>query len=242
MPGVPASFDRLDHVLRDQGYRLASWRVAAEEINYRRFFDINDLAAVRMELPDRIRAVARALVSAAGQRVRSTGLRLDHTDGLYDPEAYFESLQRHFQATTAPSKTTAPTIGCARFRFWSKRCSNPASSCGNRGRSTGRRATNFWRVPRPLGGSRSEKELSRFYQRFTGDRRSFAEHVQEGKRYVLRFSLWSEVNMLAELLKQIAGKHRRWTDFTLTSLGRALSELLIAFPRLPHLRPRRGAL
>src|SRR5438309_4016333 len=91
--GDPRSFDLLDELLNAQSYRLAFWRVAAEEINYRRFFDVNDLAAIRVELPEVFDAVHRLtldLVSAGAV----TGLRIDHPDGLYSPREYFEKLQQ----------------------------------------------------------------------------------------------------------------------------------------------------
>src|SRR4029077_17775260 len=92
-PGDPRSFDRLNELLNAQSYRLAFWRVAAEEINYRRFFDVNDLAAIRMELPEVFDAAHQLVVDL----VRSgavTGLRIDHPDGLYLPKEYLEALQR----------------------------------------------------------------------------------------------------------------------------------------------------
>ncbi len=92
-PGDPRSFDALDALLSDQAYRLAFWRVAAEEINYRRFFDINDLAAIRMELPEVFDETHRLLLELVATGA-VTGLRIDHPDGLYLPNEYFEKLQR----------------------------------------------------------------------------------------------------------------------------------------------------
>src|SRR5215211_7227203 len=92
-PGDPRSFDKLDELLNAQSYRLAFWRVAAEEINYRRFFDVNDLAAIRVELPkvfDAIHRLVLELVSTGAV----TGLRIDHPDGLYLPREYFVKLQQ----------------------------------------------------------------------------------------------------------------------------------------------------
>src|SRR5205807_7128320 len=91
--GDPRSFDKLDELLNAQSYRLAFWRVAAEEINYRRFFDVNDLAAIRMELPEVFDA-AHQLVVDLVRRGTVTGLRIDHPDGLYLPKEYLEALQR----------------------------------------------------------------------------------------------------------------------------------------------------
>ena len=90
--GQPRSFDPLDRLLNMQSYRLAHWRVASEEINYRRFFDVNELAALRMEDPvvfDEVHRFAFELV----QRGAVTGLRIDHVDGLYAPGDYLRRLQ-----------------------------------------------------------------------------------------------------------------------------------------------------
>ncbi len=94
-PGDPASFDLLDALIAAQSYRPAYWRVAAEEINYRRFFDIDELAAIHMEDPEVFDATHALLfrLLAAGQ---VTGLRIDHPDGLWDPAQYFRWLQDRY--------------------------------------------------------------------------------------------------------------------------------------------------
>ena len=91
-PACRRSFDLLDALLGDQAYRLAYWRVASEEINYRRFFDINELAAMRMEDPD-VFEEAHRLVFRLLHEGAVTGLRIDHVDGLYDPGDYLRRLQ-----------------------------------------------------------------------------------------------------------------------------------------------------
>jgi len=91
--GDPSSFDLLDELLRDQAYRLAHWRVAADEINYRRFFDINDLAAIAMEHPE-VFEKTHALILQLLDAGKINGLRIDHADGLYDPTSYLLKLQR----------------------------------------------------------------------------------------------------------------------------------------------------
>src|SRR6201984_1994535 len=92
-PGDPRSFDALDKLLNAQSYRLAFWRVAAEEINYRRFFDVNDLAAIRVELPKVFDAIHRFVLDLVATGA-VTGLRIDHPDGLYLPREYFAKLQQ----------------------------------------------------------------------------------------------------------------------------------------------------
>jgi len=90
--GEPASFDLLHRLLDDQAYRLCHWRAAFDEINYRRFFDVNDLAAIAMESPDvfwRSHSLIRSLLAERSL----DGLRIDHIDGLFDPERYLLRLQ-----------------------------------------------------------------------------------------------------------------------------------------------------
>jgi (1->4)-alpha-D-glucan 1-alpha-D-glucosylmutase len=91
--GDPRSFDLLDQLLQDQPYRLAYWRVAADEINYRRFFDVNELAAICMERPD-VFEKTHGLILRLLAEGKATGIRIDHPDGLYDPAEYLWRLQR----------------------------------------------------------------------------------------------------------------------------------------------------
>nr|MCU0491257.1 alpha-amylase family glycosyl hydrolase [Chloroflexaceae bacterium] len=94
-PNRPRSFDALEELLNAQPYRPAFWRVASEEINYRRFFDINDLAAIRVELPE-VFAATHELVFRLLAEGHVTGLRIDHPDGLWDPPTYFRQLQQGY--------------------------------------------------------------------------------------------------------------------------------------------------
>src|SRR5205085_5003453 len=100
--GRPESFDTLEQLLSDQAYRLSFWRVAADEINYRRFFDINELAAVRVEERPVFTAV-HEVVFRLVRRGLVTGLRVDHVDGLLDPFKYLADLQR--EAAAAARRT-----------------------------------------------------------------------------------------------------------------------------------------
>ena len=94
--GDPRSFDRLERLLAEQAYRLSYWGVAAAEINYRRFFDINDLAAIRVEDPVVFAAVHARLFEMV-HKGHVSGLRVDHPDGLFEPEPYFHALQQGCQ-------------------------------------------------------------------------------------------------------------------------------------------------
>ncbi len=126
-PGDPRSFDALDALLNDQAYRLAFWRVAAEEINYRRFFDVNDLAAIRMELPEVFDETHRLLLELVATGA-VTGVRIDHPDGLYLPNEYFEKLQRRAAEALGAEGCTSARSGLAEaspserpFTSWSRR-------------------------------------------------------------------------------------------------------------------------
>ena len=107
-PGDPASFDRLAELIDAQAYRLAHWRVAGDEINYRRFFDINELAALRMERSEVFEATHRLLLALAASGAID-GFRLDHPDGLADPAGYFSRLQRRY-AEVAGLPPPAPAV------------------------------------------------------------------------------------------------------------------------------------
>ncbi len=143
--GDPRSFDRLDRLLNAQSYRLAHWRVASEEINYRRFFDVNELAALRMEDPVVFEEVHRFVFELV-DRGAATGLRVDHVDGLYAPAEYLRRLggREPFAVSAAPGCLVRrnckrlPTPGCTSS---SRRFSGRANSCRPTGRCTARRAT-----------------------------------------------------------------------------------------------------
>ena len=106
-PGAPPTFRMLDRLLEDQAYRLAYWRVASSEINYRRFFDINELAGLRMERPEVFEATHEPAV-ASDRRGRGEGVRLDHIDGLHDPFGYCKRLRRAQRAARRRARTARP--------------------------------------------------------------------------------------------------------------------------------------
>jgi (1->4)-alpha-D-glucan 1-alpha-D-glucosylmutase len=225
---LPASFDALDRLISGQSYRLASWQVAVEEINYRRFFDVNDLAAIRMELP-RVFEQAHALLFRLIDERRVNALRLDHTDGLYDPHGYFESLQQRFQGPgndeLGPDDLARP-LPLLVEKILSRDERLPATwpVDGTTGYEFSSALAGLW------VDSSAERAMTTVYRHVTGDQKSFAEHVYDSKQYIVSHTLVSEMNMLARELERIASKHRRWRDFTLISLTRALTEVIAAFP------------
>jgi len=225
-PGDPRSFDALDALLNDQAYRLAFWRVAAEEINYRRFFDVNDLAAIRMELPEVFDATHRLLLEliAAGAVM---GVRIDHPDGLYLPKEYFEKLQRR---AAAALKIPVPKDGRAIYLVVEKiltgnetlRADWPVD--GTTGYEFATHVSNV------LVDGSAEQAITKAFQRFIGHSMPFGHLVYAKKRLVMRLSLANDVNVLGDMLDRLSEKNRWFRDFTLEALARAVRETIACFP------------
>lgn len=237
-PGEPASFDDLDRLLRQQSYRLAFWRVATEEINYRRFFDINELAALRMENPAVFDA-AHQLVMRYIEEGRITGLRLDHTDGLYDPLAYFRELQsRRTAQLLQPQPAMAGGGGGPAMAptdrplyVWAEKILEPGEQLPRRWPIHGTTGYDFIALAGGLFVDRkAERAFNGIYHRFTGEDRSYPELLLDSKRLIMRTSLSSEIHVLAQLLERLAEGNRRSRDFTLASLTHAITETIAAFP------------
>jgi glycogen operon protein len=227
--GVTASFDPLDQLLSSQSYRLASWQVATEEINYRRFFDVNDLAAIRME-SQAVFEHAHSLIFRLIDERRVQALRLDHTDGLYDPYAYFESLQRRFplkeggQAASPDDQARPLPIVIEKILGRSESLPPHWPVDGTTGYDFAVSVQGLWVDPQ------AERAMTQVYRGFTDDPLSFSEHEYDCKNHVLSHTLVSEINMLGQRLQRIAIGHRRFRDFTLIALTRALTEVIAAFP------------
>jgi isoamylase len=230
IPGDESSFDALDRLLGQQSYRLASWRVASHEINYRRFFDNNSLVALRMEEPIVFERAHRALFRWVAKGAIQA-LRLDHTDGLYDPLAYFESLQRQFRATMGLDVSATPDDAARPLPILVEKILGTFEKLPAEWPVDG--TTGYEFVASAIGVTidrDSEAALTELYREFTGDTRPFDAHVYESKLRILLDSLASEVNMLARRLERIATSRRQFRDFTVVSLTRALVEIIAAFP------------
>jgi (1->4)-alpha-D-glucan 1-alpha-D-glucosylmutase len=222
-PGVPESFDRLDALLGEQSYRLAFWRVAAEEINYRRFFDITELAAVRMEDPGVFEDTHRLLLRLVREG-KIAGLRIDHPDGLRDPAAYLRRLQERCLAALG--------VGDPRPLFYV--VVEKILQSGEELRSDWpTHGTTGYDFLNELNGLFVARQNAAFfdntYSRFLrqGPVR-FNDLVNSAKKMIMLISLASEVNELAYLLKSIAGVDRRHRDFTLNSLAFVIREIIAA--------------
>jgi (1->4)-alpha-D-glucan 1-alpha-D-glucosylmutase len=219
--GNPKSFDQLEKLLESQWYRLAFWRVAADEINYRRFFDINELAAIRVEEPRVFDAVHR-LVGEFLRQGWVTGLRIDHPDGLRDPQTYFKNLQALYRAEQPLGGNAAPEIYIVAEKILAADEPLPAdwAICG----TTGYQLLNI--LSRVQVHEEGLAELRKFYDGICGGPRKPADVVYESKRTVLLQSMSSELQMLTAQLYRIAQQHRAARDFTRPSLQRALREVI----------------
>ncbi len=221
-PGEPESFDKLDALLEEQSYRLSFWRVAAEEINYRRFFDIAELAAVRMEDTNVFLDTHRLLLRLVREG-KVQGLRIDHPDGLRDPRRYFQVLQEHSlrAASAEPSEGQRFYIVVEKILLGDERLRADWPVCGTTGYE-------FMNVLNGLFVARhNERFFDTIYFRFLRQGpQSFSDLVNSTRKMVMLISLASEVNELAYLLKAIAGSDRRHRDFTLNGLTFAIREVI----------------
>ena len=222
-PGVPESFDRLHELLELQAYRLAYWRTASDEINYRRFFDINDLGGLRMEDP-RVFAATHALLLELVEKGQITGIRLDHPDGLFDPTAYFQSLAAAIAERTAHTGDTTFYLLIEKILGHGEQLRENWPVHGTTGYGFLNTINGLFVHPQRLRG------LRRAYRRFSGYRVSSADTEYNGKRLIMRTAMSSELNVLARALNRISETERRYRDFTLNSLRRALMEVVACFP------------
>src|SRR3989454_12420491 len=214
-PGDAQSMDLLDALLTEQAYRAACWRVAGEEINYRRFFDINELAAIRMEDPTVFEATHRLLFRLVREGA-VTGLRIDHPDGLYNPAEYFRRLQEG---------------AGGEIYIVAEKILAPGEQLPDSWPTAGTTGYEFLNLLNGIFVDRAHaRAMEQNYARLIRHRPGFTEIVHECKRLIMETSMASELNMLAHRLNAISEKHRSSRDFTLAALTRALREVIAAFP------------
>ncbi len=221
--GVPGSFDALESLLADQAYRLSYWRVAADEVNYRRFFDINELAAIRTEDPVVFQETHRLIFELIGKGW-ITGLRVDHPDGLFDPARYFQELQ-------AASPAPQPPADRRRLYVLAEKILSGNEELRENWQIEGTTGYGFMNLLNNLFVySNSRTVFRKLYERWTGWRWPLDELIYDSKRLILRASMSSELNVLARRLDRICQQHRHTRDFTLETLRFALSEIIACFP------------
>src|SRR5579862_2563144 len=210
----PASFEDIHELIKAQAFRLASWTVAADDINYRRFFDTNDLAGISMESEQVFEATHRLILKLMAEG-KVDGLRIDHPDGLYDPAGYFERLRR----STPPDAY----LVIEKILVGSEQLPESWAVSG----TTGYDFLNL--VNGLFVDGASAMRVERVYRNFVGRQIDFEELSYRCRKLIMRVALASELNVLASHLARIALSKRRTCDFTLNSLRDALTEIVACF-------------
>ncbi|MCB9948602.1 MAG: malto-oligosyltrehalose synthase [Rhodospirillaceae bacterium] len=239
-PGERSSFQLLHRLLERQAYRVAYWRVATAEINYRRFFDINDLAGLKMERDDLFEVSHQLLFRLIGEG-KVQGVRLDHIDGLYDPGAYCRRLQDRaaFLQMQREGGAALPVPGGVvtlkerghLFYLVVEKIMARHEHLRERWPIDGTTGYEFMNLVNGLFvDPEGERALTVTYNRFIGRRPDFEEMVVEAKRQMVETNLASEFNVLANDLHEIARQSWSTRDFTLPGIQEALLAIVSNFP------------
>lgn len=219
--GEARSFDRLDLILKEQAYRLAYWRVASEEINFRRFFDINELAAIHTENQDVFENYHR-LIFQLIQEKKVHGLRIDHPDGLYDPSTYFRRLQDHYAALSEEENA----LFVVAEKILDRKESLPEDW-----QIHGTVGYDFLNTLNGLFVKReNETAFDEIYEKFIGRKIDFNQLIYEKKKFFCLIYMSSEINALGHRLDRISERQRRFRDFTRNNLTLAIREVIACFP------------
>ena len=217
-PGHARSWRPLDQLIRQQFWRAAHFRTAADDINYRRFFNINDLAGLRMELPA-VFDHAHRLVATMLRDGTIDGLRIDHIDGLLDPKGYLERLRAR-----APNRQ-----GRASYLVVEKILGpeEPLRADWPVDGTTGYEVTN--QLLAVMVDPAAEADFSRIYADFAGESEPFAKTLRACKKRIMDNEMSSELNSLAREITRIARRNPKTSDFTRNLLRRALREVVANF-------------
>jgi (1->4)-alpha-D-glucan 1-alpha-D-glucosylmutase len=236
--GEPRSFDALHRLLERQWYRLAYWRVAAHEINYRRFFDVNDLAGLNMEQPE-LFAASHTLVARLLAEGTVDGLRLDHVDGLRDPKGYLERLQR------LADRSLADGDGGSRAEVGGGGAADrprPLYVVVEKILARHEALRSDWAMSGTTGyefladvnavqvNAAAERELTRTYARLAEGPTDLHEMIVAAKHQIMRESLASELNVLANAFSRVAKQNRVSRDYPLLAFRQALADVVAHFP------------
>ena len=212
--GNPESFNPLNNLLNEQFYRLSFWKVGAEEINYRRFFTVNELISVKVQ-EIKVFHKTHTFISQLVEEGKVTGLRIDHIDGLYDPTEYLKRLREKvgdvyitvekILELTEELPSIWPIQGTSGYDFL-----NYVNGIFCRGES--------------------EQQLTDLYKQFTRTETPYQQLFEEKKLLIVDKNLAGDVDNLAQILKKIASQSLLGIDFTMNGLKRTLSEVLALFP------------
>jgi len=214
IPGKPESFSLLDSLHSVQLFKLSFWKVATEELNYRRFFTVNDLISIRVEDEEVFRDTHQLIFDLVNQG-RINGLRVDHIDGLYDPHTYLERLRRG-----APDAY----IIVEKILAYDEMLPNVWPVQG----TTGYDFCNY--INELFCKSQNEHSINSIYRRFTSLRIDYEQLLLDRKRTIITKHMAGDIDNLALLIKGVSGRDRRGSDITLYGLRKALIELMAFFP------------
>jgi (1->4)-alpha-D-glucan 1-alpha-D-glucosylmutase len=249
-PGEPESFDRLHQLLEAQPYRFALWRVSAEEINYRRFFDINDLIGLRMENPVVFAATHKLMRRLMAERLVD-GFRIDHPDGMLNPRQYFARMQMLCAASVCHGGVPVPPLAengieqdvqSAFGQNETAKTKAPLYLVVEKILEPGDELPTEWLVDGTSGyeftnlvnelfvAAQNEPAFTNLYERFTGTRSDFRDQLYSAKKNIMDTALAGELNVLAHLLDALSSTNRRARDFTRKALHDALRETIACFP------------
>jgi (1->4)-alpha-D-glucan 1-alpha-D-glucosylmutase len=247
--GEAQSFDALHELLEIQPYRLASWKTSSEQINYRRFFDVNDLVGLRMENPE-VFAETHCLIRELLGEGQITGLRIDHCDGMFNPREYLVRLQELYTASlcfgpcakeATPSGIEQEVIDAAATKDWAE-AKLPLYCMVEKILEPGEVLPRDWPVQGTSGYDfvhfanqlfiqpKNQKRFNTLYAEVLGERVRPERILLDSKRMILDTSLSSEAHVLANLLSQIAGVDRRARDYTDKLLEAVIRETIASFP------------
>lgn len=236
-PGRPRSFDPLEKLLAQQAFRLAFWRVASDEINYRRFFDINDLAGIRMERKDVFDTTHRFVLDLIATG-KIDGLRIDHPDGLYDPGAYFCNLQAAVAGISMEQWKIPTEQQSARER----QAALPLYVVVEKILADFEQLPAAWMVHGTSGydfsclvndlfvDQSTEADMTAIYHQFIGRQVDFSLLAHDCKRLIIKTAMAGEINVLSSQLHHLARQNRYTQDYTLNGLRAALTEIVAFFP------------
>lgn len=220
-PDRPAQTLALHHLLERQHYKLGHWRLASSDINYRRFFDINTLAGLRVEDAGTFEAIHR-LVKRLVAEGKLQGLRLDHIDGLRDPVQYFQRLRRLVRDAQGGGKPFYVVIE----KILGEGEKLPAFA-GVHG-TTGYEWMNV--ITHVLTDGHGLEPLDEIWRQISNRSPQLGPILREAKRRVLETLLTSEFTVLTRLLARIANGHYSTRDYSADSLRQALELYVLHFP------------
>ena len=229
-PGRAESFDALHELLEAQAYRLAYWRAASHEINYRRFFDINTLAGLRVENSDVFDATHQLLARLIHEG-RVHAVRVDHPDGLFDPARYFEMLQDLAAREWAIERAAGSDRPSRPLYVLAEKILSGREQLPLRWACHGTTGYNYLN---DLNGvfidAAQARRMRRTYGKLTGRDEPFEDVLYATKRLIMATAMASELNVLTHMLDRIAESNRKSRDFTLDALRDAITEVVACFP------------